>query len=87
MHNIDLTNTVDARNQLTDRKYLRFGETQGSPKIFSPVIQWRGTPRKPISAGAAIGEWRRQNVRTIMFTKQCGLFERNIPMRRIGREI
>lgn len=34
MHNIDLTNTVDARNQLTGKKYLRFGELQGSPKIL-----------------------------------------------------
>ena len=34
MRNIDLTNTVDASNQLGDGKFLRFGEVQGSPKIL-----------------------------------------------------
>lgn len=31
---IDLTNTVDAKDQLKDRKYLRFGAKQGTPKIL-----------------------------------------------------
>ena len=31
-NSIDLTNTVDAKNQLGGKKYLRFGEVKGSPK-------------------------------------------------------
>ena len=33
-NSIDLTNTVDAKNQLGGKKYLRFGEVKGSPKIL-----------------------------------------------------
>ena len=79
-NSIDLTNTVDAKNQLGGKKYLRFGEVKAHPRFCSPVIRWRGTPQKPISVGAVTGDWRRQNVKMIMFIKRCGLSERNIPI-------
>ena len=93
-NSIDLTNTVDAKNQLGGKKYLRFGEVKGSPKILFAGNSMAWHAPKPISVGAVTGEWRHQNVEMIMFIKQCGLSERNIPMQRIalhnahiGREI